>query len=440
MFITKRHLSRRTLLRGLGASVSLPLLEAMIPAGVALAQTAAAAKPRLGFFYFPHGAVMEKWTPEKTGRDFTPNYINQALAPFKDQLTILSNLGNKPGESSAVHALVPATWLSCVHPKETLEPYMGTTVDQIAAKHIGQDTPWPSLETATAQGQGTGSACHRGYGCTYTSTLSFADPETPLPIESNPRRLFLRLFGQGDTAAERRFLAEQTGSILDMISEEMAQLNRKLGPRDRNTLDNYFQSVREIERRLQNSAHGDVAKLALPEVPGATSESFDEHLRLMFDLILLAYQGNLTRVQSFMMAPEVSEMTYNHIGVPDAFHAISHHANDPAKKERLAQIQKYHVDVFADFLAKMQAIPDGEGNMLENSMLLFGSNMSNSNAHNQYPLPTSIVGRGGGLLRGGQHIDFGRRTPLANVHLTLLQRIGVPIEQFGDSTGAVQEM
>jgi hypothetical protein len=439
MFITRKHLSRRTVLRGLGVSVSLPLLDAMIPAATALASTAAAAKPRLGFFYFPHGAVMEKWTPGKTGRDFDLNFITQSLTPFRDQLTVFSNVGNKPAESRAVHALVPATWLSCTHPRETLEPHMAATVDQIAAKHIGQETPWPSLETATAQGQGQGSACERGYGCTYTGTLSFADESTPLPVESNPRQLFLRLFGQGDNASERRFLAEQTGSILDMIGDEMASLGRKLGPQDRNTLDTYLDSVREIERRVQLGATGDLSKLALPEVPGATSENFDEHLRLMFDLILLAYQGNLTRVQSFMMAPEVSEMTYNHIGIPDAFHAISHHQNDPGRKERLSKIQKYHVDVFGDFLAKMQKIPDGEGNMLENSMLLFGSNMSNSNAHNQYPLPTTIVGRGGGKLRGGQHIDFGQRTPLANVLLTMLQRSGIPIEKVGDSTGAVAE-
>jgi hypothetical protein len=440
MFLTKKHLSRRTVLRGLGAGLSLPLLDAMIPASTALAQTAAAPKPRLGFFYFPHGAVMEKWTPAKAGRDFELPPIIQGLAPFKDQLTIVSNLGNKPGESRAVHALVPATWLSCVHPRETLEPYMAPTVDQIAAQHIGQETPWPSLETATAQGQGTGSACERGYGCTYTGTLSFRNATTPLPIESNPRQLFLRLFGQGDTASERRFLTEQTGSLLDMIAGEVSQLRGKLGPQDRNTLGDYLESVREIERRVQMNAQGDLGKLALPEVPGATSESFDEHLKLMFDLILLAYQGNLTRVQSFMIAPEVSEMTYNHIGVPDAFHALSHHQNDAARKERLAKIQQYHVDVFAGFLAKMQKIPDGDGNMLQNSMLLFGSNMSNSNAHNQYPLPTAVVGRGGGALRGGQHINFAQRTPLANVHLTLLQRAKVPIKTVGDSTGAIVEM
>jgi hypothetical protein len=440
MFITKRHLSRRTLLRGLGASVSLPLLDAMIPAATALAQTAAAPKPRLGFFYFPHGVVMEKWQPAKAGRDFELNLINDSLAPFKDQLSIVSNLGNRPGESRAVHALVPATWLSCVHPRETLEPYMAPTVDQIAAKYISQDTPYPSLEIATAQGQGTGSACERGYGCTFTGTLSFRNATTPLPVESNPRQLFLRLFGQGDSATERRFLTEQTGSLLDMIAGEVTQLRGKLGPQDRNTLGDYLESVREIERRVQMGAQGDLGKLTLPEVPGATSESFDEHLKLMFDLILLAYQGNLTRVQTFMLAPEVSEMTYNHIGVPDAFHALSHHQNDGARKDRLAKIQKYHTDVFAGFLAKMQKIPDGENNMLENSMLLFGSNMSNSNAHNQYPLPAAVIGRGGGALRGGQHINFAERTPLANLLLTLLQRAQVPIESVGDSTGAIVEL
>ncbi len=440
MFITRRHLSRRTLIRGLAVSVSLPLLDAMIPAATALAQTAAARKPRFGFFYFPHGAVMERWTPTKNGRDFETNFINQGLAPFKDQLTIVSNLGNKPGESTAVHALVPATWLSCVHPRETLEPYMAPTVDQIAAKYIGQDTPWPSIETATAQGQGQGSACHRGYGCTYTGTLSFRNATTPLPVENNPRQLFLRLFGQGDSATERRFLTSQTSSLLDMIAGEVAQLNGKLGPQDRSTLSDYLDSVREIERRVQMNAQGDLAKVKLPEVPGATSENFEEHLRLMFDLILLAYQGNLTRVQSFMLAPEVSERTYGFIGVPDAFHALSHHQNDQPRKERLSKIQKFHTDVFADFLARMQKTPDGEGNMLENSTLLFGSNMSNSNAHNQYPLPTAVLGRAGGAIRGGQHINFPERTPLANLLLTLLQRADIPIDKVGDSTGAIAEL
>ncbi|MBX5461709.1 MAG: DUF1552 domain-containing protein [Steroidobacteraceae bacterium] len=440
MFITKKHLSRRAVLRGLGVTVSLPLLEAMVPAATAIANTAAAPKPRLGFFYFPHGAVMEKWTPKTVGRDFELMPILEPLAPFRKQLTIVSNLGNKPAESRAVHALVPATWLSCVHPREGLEPYMAPTVDQIAARYIGQETPWPSLETATAQGHGQGSACERGYGCSYSGTLSFRTASTPLPVESNPRQLFLRLFGQGDSAEERKFLAQQTSSILDMISGELASLNRQLGPRDRSTLGDYLESVREIERRIQNSAHGRLASLNLPEVPGAVSENFDEHLKLMFELIALAYQGDLTRIQSFMIAPEVSEQTYNHIGVPDAFHAISHHAEDPAKKERLSRIQRYHTEVFAQFVDRLAKMPDGDGSMLDHSILLYGSNMSNSNLHNQYPLPTAILGGGCGKIRGGQHIRFEERTPLANVLLTILQRAGVPIDKVGDSTGPVAEI
>jgi hypothetical protein len=440
VFITKKHLSRRTVLRGVGAAISLPLLDAMIPAATALAQTAAAPKPRLGFFYFPHGAIMEQWTPTKVGTDFEVSPILQPLTPFRDQLTIVSNIGNKPGESRAVHALVPATWLSCVHPKESLAPDMAATADQIAAQHIGQDTAYPSLEVATAQGHGVGSACERGYGCSYSGTLSFRNASTPLPIESNPRQLFLRLFGQGDTLDERTFLAGQTSSLLDMISNETASMSKTLGPQDRATLNDYLDSVREIERRVHNVAHSDVAKLKLPEVPGATSENFDEHLNLMFDLMALAYQGNLTRIQSMMIAAEVSEQTYGWIGVPDAFHALSHHANDPAKKARLVKIQRYHTDAFAKFVAKLAKMPDGDGTMLDHSLLLYGSNMSNSNMHNQYPLPTALIGRACGKVKGGRHIDFPERTPMANVLLTMLQRTGVSIEKVGDSTGAIAEI
>lgn len=440
MFITKKHLSRRTLLQSLGVAVSLPLLDAMIPAATALANTAAAAKPRMGFFYFPHGAVMEKWTPKTVGRDFDLMPILDPLAAHRKHLSIISNLGNKPGESRAVHALVPATWLTCVHPREGLEPHMAPSVDQIAAQHIGQDTPWPSLETATAQGHGVGSACERGYGCSYSGTLSFRTPSTPLPVESNPRQLFMRLFGQGDSLDERRFLARQTSSLLDMLSGEINSLDRQLGAQDRRTLSDYLDSVREIERRVQNADHGDLSRLQLPQAPGATSDNFDEHLKLMFSLIALAYQGNLTRVQSFMIAPEVSEQTYNHIGVSDAFHAISHHANDADKKERLSKIQRYHTQVFAGFLDTLANMPDGDGSMLDHSLMLYGSNMSNSNAHNQYPLPTAVIGGGCGKLRGGQHINFKERTPLANVLLTMLQRADVPIESVGDSTGAIAEL
>jgi hypothetical protein len=439
-FITRKSLSRRTVLRGAGVALALPLLDAMIPAATALAATAAAPKPRLGFIYFPHGAVMEKWTPTTTGRDFAFTPILEPLAPYREQLTIISNIGNKPGESRAVHALVPATWLSCVHPQETLAPNMAATADQIAAQHIGQDTPYPSLEVATAQGHGVGSACERGFGCTYSGTLSFSTPTTPLPIESNPRQLFLRLFGSGDSPEERQFLNQQTTSILDMIAAETNSLSRTLGAQDRSALSDYMESVREIERRTRNAEQGDIAKLHLPEVPGATSENFDEHLNLMFDLMALAYQGNLTRIQSFMIAAEVSDQTYNHIGVPDAFHALSHHGNDEAKKARLAKIQRYHTQAFARFVGKLKDMPDGDGSMLDHSLLLFGSNMSNSNAHNQYPLPTTLLGKACGQVKGGQHINFEQRTPLANVLLTMLQRTGVSIDKLGDSTGVIAQV
>jgi hypothetical protein len=439
-FITRRFLSRRTLLRGAGVALALPLLDAMIPAATALADTAAAPRPRLGFFYFPHGAIMEKWTPAGTGTDFAVSPILAPLAPYRDHLSVVSNIGNKPGESRAVHALVPATWLSCVHPQESLAPSMAATVDQIAARHIGQDTAYPSLEVATAQGHGVGSACERGYGCSYSGTLSFSTPSTPLPIESNPRQLFLRLFGQGDSPEERRFLNQQTTSILDMIASETDALSRTLGSQDRAALSDYLESVREIERRTRNAQQGDLARLHLPEVPGATSENFDEHLNLMFDLMALAYQGNLTRIQSFMIAAEVSDQTYNHIGVPDAFHALSHHGNDEAKKARLVKIQHYHTQAFARFVGKLAAMPDGDGSMLDHSLLLYGSNMSNSNAHNQYPLPTALLGKACGRIKGGQHVNFEQRTPLANVLLTMLQRTGVPIDKVGDSTGAIAQL
>ena len=324
MFITRKHLDRRTLLRGLGASVALPLLDAMIPARTALAKTAAAPKPRLGFVYFPHGAIMERWTPASAGRDFALSPILEPLAALKQQLTVVSNLGNKPGESRAVHALVPGTWLTCTHPTEGVNSHISVSADQLAAQYIGQDTPYPSLEIATAQGHGVGSACERGYGCSYSGTVSFRTPTTPLPVESNPRELFLRLFGQGDTPEERRFLAEQTRSILDMVAGEAAQLKRRIGAQDQAMLADYLDSIREIERRVQNADKGDRSKLDLPDTPGATPDSFHEHLTLLFDLLALAYQGDLTRVSTFMMAPEVSEQTYGHIGVPDAFHAVSH--------------------------------------------------------------------------------------------------------------------
>src|SRR6188768_1106287 len=425
MFITKKHLSRRTFLRGAGVTVGLPLLDAMVPAWTALAQTAASPKPHMGFLYLPHGAIMEQWTPAAEGKSFELTPILKPFAPFQKQLTIVSGLENKPAIAPPVHALNPGTWLSCVTPRMGQDPYGGVTVDQIAAAHIGQDTPLPSLEVAT-EGRGGGGACDRNYGCSYGATISFRTPTTPLPMESDPRKLFERLFGQGDTPQERTAIAKQYSSILDLVTAEAADLRKTLDAPDRARLGDYLESVREIERRVQKMEERDLTSLELPDVPVGTT--FDQRLTLMFDMIALAYQANLTRVFTFMMAGEVTNQTYNHVGVPDAFHPLSHHQNDKTKKDKLVRIQTYHSQAFAKSLTKLAAMPDGDGSMLDHSLLLYGSNMSNSNAHDEFPLPTLVVGGGCGKLKGGQHVRYPDRTQLSNVLLTLLDRAGVPVE------------
>jgi hypothetical protein len=439
MFITKKYLSRRTVLRGIGATVALPLLDAMIPARTALAQTAAAPKPHLGFIYFPHGAVMNQWTPtaEGAGFEFTP--ILKALEPHRKYVTVVSGLENKPAISNAVHAIMPGTWLSCVHPRETADPYGGVTADQIAAKYIGQDTPLPSLEVATEAG-GKGGACDRNYGCSYAGTVAFRTPSTPLPMEANPRALFQRLFGQGDTDAERSTLSKQYASILDVVQAEAGELRSSLGPQDKAMLGDYLDSVRELERRVQKLEAGNATKIELPPAPAGMPEKFDEHLNLMFDLVALSWQANLTRIFSMMMVGEATNMTYNHIGIADAFHPLSHHQNEPAKIERLSKIQIYHTQVFAKFVAKLAAMPNGDGSMLDHSILLYGSNMSNSNLHDNYPLPSALVGGGWGKIKGNQHLKYPDRTPLANLLLTVLDRAGVPEAAIGDSNAKFTEV
>jgi hypothetical protein len=439
MFITKKYLHRRTFLRGAGAMIALPLLDAMIPAGTALANTAAKPLTRLGFVYFPHGAIMEKWTPSAEGSNFELSPILEPLQPFQKQLTVISGLGNRPGESQAVHAIVPATWLSCTHPKQGQDPNMAVTADQIAAKYIGQDTPLPSLEIAT-EAPGGGGACDRDYGCNYSGTIAFRTASTPLPMEYSPHKLFQRLFGRGDSPAERKELVQEQASILDMVSEDASALQRTLGVRDRAMLSDYLETVRELERRVQKTQAQDLSHLKLPNVPVGTPDSFDQTMNLMYDMALLAYQANLTRIMNFMVAAEVSGRTYNNIGVPDAFHAVSHHANDPAKKDKLVKIQHYHTQVLAKFLTKMASTPDGDGSLLDHSIILYGSNMSNSDRHNQFPLPTAFIGGGCGKVKGGQHLRYPDHTPLANALLTMLDRAGVPVEALGDSTQKFAEV
>ncbi len=438
MFITKKHLSRRTFLRGAGVTVGLPLLDAMIPAWTALAQTAASPKPRMGFMYLPHGAIMEQWTPATEGAGFELTPILKPFAPFQKQLTIVSGLENKGAIAPPVHALSPGTWLSCVTPPEGQEPHGGITVDQLAAAHLGQDTPLPSLEVASEGRGGNGGACDRNYGCSYGATISFRTPTTPLPMEADPRKLFERLFGQGDTPEERKAIAKQYSSILDLVAAEAADLRKTLDAQDRARLGDYLESVREIERRIQKMEERDLTSLDLPDVP--IGSTFDQRVTLMFDMIALAYQANLTRVFSYMMAGEGSNQTYNHVGVADAFHPLSHHQNDKARKEKLVKIQTYHSQAFARFLAKLAAMPDGDGSMLDHSILLYGSNMSNSNAHNHFPLPTLVVGGGCGKLKGNQHLKYADQTPLANLLATLLERAGIPEEKVGNSNGLMSEL
>jgi len=433
MFITKKHLSRRTVLRGMGITLALPLLDSMIPAQTPLVKTAASPKPHLGFIYFPHGAIMDKWTPAAEGAfELTP--ILKPLAPFQKELTIISGLANRAADGSSVHATAPGTWLSGVTPRKTHEPLGGVTIDQIAAQHIGQDTPLPSLELATEERYGSGGACDREYGCSYSSTVSFRTPSTPLPMEYDPHNVFRQLFGEGTTKEERETRKEEYGSILDAITRDAESLKNTLGAQDKSKVSDYLESVREIERRVKNMGKGMSDNAALPQIPPGIPTDFEQRINLMFDMAAMAYQGNITRIFSMMMCREASNLTYGQIGVPDAFHPISHHQNNPTRIASLVKIQTYHTKILARFLAKLKAMPDGDGSMFDHTMILYGSNMSNSNMHNHFPLPLAVVGGACGRVKGNQHLKYADRTPIANLLLAFLDRAGVPTDKIGDST------
>ena len=444
MFLTKKHLSRRTVLKGAGVTLALPLLDAMIPAATALAQTAGAPKLRMGFFYIPHGAIMgntsfgpemDKWTPSGSGDAFKLSPILASLEPHKRYVTSFGNLQNN-AMVGGVHSLAPATWLSGTRPdKASASASMSTTLDQVVAKHISQNTTLPSLEVASETTQ-QAAACS-GSACFYNTTLSFRDAHSPLPMEFNPRKVFAQLFGEGDTPQERAAIASQTKSLLDRINDRTRALQRDLGAGDRVVLDNYLDTLREIERRVQLASSRDLSVIKVPEAPIGELNAFGDQVDLMFDLIALAYQADLTRVASYIMVAEGTNRTYNHIGVSDAFHPVSHHANDMTRIEKLIKIQTWHMERFAAFVKKMSAIPDGDGTLLDHAMFLYGSNMSNSDKHNGYPLPTVLVGGGNGKLKGSQHIELREPTPLANLHLTILDRIDAKQEHFGDSTGLI---
>jgi hypothetical protein len=444
MFLTKKHLSRRTLLKGAGVSLALPLLDAMIPAATALSQTAAARKLRMGFFYIPHGAIMgntshgakmDNWTPSGTGADFKLSPILKSLEPYKNYVTSFGNLKND-AMVGGVHSRAPATWLCGVKPDDKAPgARMATTLDQVVAGHISQGTTLPSLELASETTIQV-AACG-GQRCYYSSTLSFRDATSPLPMEFNPRKVFIQLFGEGDTAEERDAISRQNVSLLDRINDRTRALQRELDPGDRATLDSYLNTVREIERRIERASQRDLSDIKLPEAPIGTLDAFDKQVALFFDLIELAYRADLTRVVSYMMVSEGTNRTYNHIGISDSFHPVSHHANELGRIEKLIKIQAWHVERFAEFVGKLAAVRDGEGTLLDNSILMYGSNMSNSDRHNGHPLPTILVGGGAGKLSGGRHIELPNPTPLANLHLTVLGKVGVEQKSFGDSTGAI---
>ena len=444
MFLTRKHLSRRTVLKGAGVTLALPLLDAMIPAATALAQTAAVPKMRMGFFYLPHGAIMgntahgpemDRWTPSGAGDSFKLSPIMASLEPHKKYVTSFGSLQNN-AMVGGVHSLAPATWLSGTKPdRGSAGASMSTTLDQVVAQNIGRDTTLPSLEVASETTQ-QAAACS-GSACFYNTTLSFRDAHSPLPVEFNPKKVFAQLFGEGDTPQERAAIVDETRSLLDRIGDRTRALKQTLGSGDAQVLDSYLETLREIERRVQLASSRDLSAIKVPEAPIGELESFSAQVDLMFDLIALAYQADLTRVASYIMVAEGTNRTYNHIGVSDSFHPVSHHANDLTRIEKLVKIQTWHMERFAAFVKKMASIKDGDGTLLDHAMFLYGSNMSNSDRHNGYPLPTILVGGGNGKLRGGRHIDLKEPTPLSNVHLTILDKINARQEHFGDGTGLI---
>ena len=443
MFITKKSLHRRTFLRGMGATLALPLLDSMIPARTLLAQTAAKPLPRLGFVYVPHGAIMDKWTPAAVGGGFEYTPILKPLEPFRDYVNVVSGLGHKAADTTAVHSLSPTTWLSGVRPKATqgVDAFAGVTADQIAAQSIGQDNALPSMELATEDHSGLIGSCDRDYGCIYMNTLSWRTPETPLPMEINPRKVFERMFGQGGSPSERLARIQEDRSILDAITKEASALQLQLGPSDRQTMNQYLENVREIERRIQRAekSQGD-ADLQLPARPAGVPFDFEEHVALMYELMALSYQANITRVITFMVSREVSNRTYTQVGVTDGHHAISHHQNRAEKMAKNVLIQTFNVNQFKGFLEKLKSMPDGDGSLLDHTLLLYGSNMSNSNAHDHYPLPNLVVGGAAGKMKGGRHLKYEDHTPMTNLLVTMLDKVGVKQESLGDSTGTLENL
>ncbi len=443
MIVMKKALPRRTFLRGIGTTLALPLLDAMLPAMTAVAATPAnpANLRRLGFVYMPMGSDIARWTPPTAN---SLDELSPTLAPLakvRSHVAAISNL-ELQNAYPGTHATSNAAFLSAATAKltESTDYYLGTTVDQIAAQHMGQATQLPSLELSMDLLSTVGQ-CDNGYACVYQNNLSWSSPTTPLPSEAHPRIVFENLFGEGGSMEDRRRALDKRASLLDAVTSEITRLKLGLGSQDRNKVDQYLQTIREVERRIQQ-AEASVAENPLPDLdrPVGVPASYADHARLMFDLQLLALQGDITRVITFQLARETSNRTYPEIGVPDPHHPLTHHGNDPEKIAKVALINRFHVSLFAEFLEKMQAIPEAGGSLLDHSLYLYGSGMGNPNVHDHTNLPILVAGGAAGNMQGGRHIRFDQPTPLANLHLTLLEKVGVQVDKFADSQGPIREL
>ena len=440
-YITKKSIPRRTFIRGVGATFALPLLDAMIPAATALSKTPAMGPKRLGYVFMPMGCDQSRWTPrsEKTLDKLSP--ILDSLKEVKNDLTVFSNMELRPAYPGS-HATSNSSFLSAARakPTESSDYYLGTTADQVAAKQIGQDTQLPSIELAMDIMQIVGQ-CDNGYACVYQNNLSWSSPTTPLPAEAHPRIVFENLFGEGGTREERQEALKKRSSLLDSIVADMNRIKLDLGASDQAKVTDYLDAIREVERRIQK-AESDSKDNLLPDLdrPVGVPASYKDHARLMFDLQLLAYQGDITRIATFQIARETSNRSYPEIGVPDPHHPLSHHGDDPDKIARMSKINAFHVSLYAEYLEKLKNTPEGNGSLLDNSLILYGSGIGNPNVHDHTNLPIIVAGGSSGGMKGNRHIRYDKPTPLANLHLTLLDKVGVKIDSFGDSTGMIDEL
>lgn len=441
MILSRKSLHRRTFLRGMGATIGLPLLDAMIPAATASTLTVAKPVKRLGFVFMPMGCDITRWTPEGGDKLGQLSPILSSLESVKDQISVISNLELQPAYPGT-HATSNAAFLSAARARrtESSDYFLGTTVDQIAAQHIGGATQLPSLEMSMDLMQTVGQ-CDNGYACVYQNNLSWSSPTTPLPAEAHPRLVFESLFGEGATPEERQASLKRRASLLDWVGDDLASLKRELGAADRGRVDDYLEAVREVERRIQK-AETDAKDNPLPDLdrPEGVPASYADHARLMFELQILAFQGDITRVTTFQLARETSNRTYPETGVTDPHHPLTHHGNDPDKIARMAKINAFHVSLFAEFLEKMKGTKDGDGSLLDHSLFLYGSGMGNPNVHDHNNLPVVVAGGAAGGMKGGRHIRYDKPQPLANLHLTLLEKAGVDLDSFGDSNGTIDEL